>query len=29
MQKIATEQKGTKNWFDRAALWRVSICLFD
>ena len=25
MQKIATEQKSTKKWFDRAALWRVYV----
>ena len=26
-KKIATEQKSTKKWFDRAALWRVYVYL--
>ena len=29
MQKIATEQKSTKKWFDRAALWRVYVYLIS
>ena len=29
MQKIATEQKCTKKWFDRAALWRVYVYLIS
>ena len=29
MQKIATEQKSTKNWFDRAAPWRVYVYLIS
>ena len=29
MQKIATEQKSTKKWFDRAPLWRVCVYLIS
>ena len=29
MQKIATEQKSTKKWFDPAALWRVYVYLIS
>ena len=29
MQKGATEQKSTKKWFDRAALWRVYVYLIS
>ena len=29
MQKIKTEQKNTKEWFDRAALWRVYVNLIS
>ena len=29
MQKIATRQKSTKKWFDRAALWRVYVYLIS
>ena len=29
MQKIATQQKSTKKWFDRAALWRVYVYLIS
>ena len=29
MQKIRTEQKSTKKWFDRAALWRVYLYLIS
>ena len=29
MQKIATEQKSTKKWFDRATLWRVYVYLIS
>ena len=29
MHKIATEQKSTRKWFDRAALWRVYVYLIS
>ena len=29
MQKIATDQKSTKKWLDRAALWRVYVYLIS
>ena len=29
MQKIKTEQKSTKNWFDRATLWSVYVYLIS
>ena len=29
IQKIKTEQKSTKKWFDRAALWRVYVYLIS
>ena len=29
LQKIKTKQKSTKNWFDRAALWRVYVYLIS
>ena len=29
MQKIATEQKSTEKWFDRAAIWIVYVYSFS
>ena len=29
MQKIATQEKSTKKWFDRAAFWRVYVYLIS